>query len=76
MIPFEALFSLLVKMLVSFQIFVANPNKTKSVTKILARNKEKLIVFLNNFQPERTNDEQFLDEKTYLVKQIQDLKSP
>ncbi|VDD88072.1 unnamed protein product [Enterobius vermicularis] len=49
-----------------FKIFVANPNKTKSVTKILARNKEKLIVFLNNFQPERTNDEQFLDEKTYL----------
>ncbi|VDK76952.1 unnamed protein product [Gongylonema pulchrum] len=58
-----------------FQVFVANPNKSKAVSDILLRNKEKLVDFLTNFHTDRTEDEQFNDEKAYLIKQIQDMKS-
>ncbi|VDM14017.1 unnamed protein product [Wuchereria bancrofti] len=39
------------------------------------RNKEKLVEFLTNFHTDRTEDEQFNDEKAYLIKQIQDMKA-
>lgn len=55
------------------QIFVANPNKTKSITRILIRNQEKLVLFLSVFLSEREDDEEFLDEKVYLIKQIKEL---
>lgn len=58
------------------QVFVANPNKTQPIIDILLKNQTKLIDFLNNFQKDRTDDEQFNDEKTYLIKQIRDLKKP
>ena len=35
---------------------------------------EKLIEFLLNFHSDRNEDEQFNDEKTYLIKQIKELK--
>lgn len=57
-----------------FKVFVANPNKPKPITDILLRNKEKLIVFLNEFHSDRNDDEQFNDEKAYLIKQIKELK--
>lgn len=57
-----------------FKVFVANPNKPKPITDILLRNKEKLIEFLLNFHSDRNEDEQFNDEKAYLIKQIKDLK--
>ncbi|CAO3592739.1 unnamed protein product [Absidia cylindrospora] len=57
-----------------FKVFVANPNKNKPILDILIKNQEKLIVFLNNFHNDRQDDEQFNDEKAFLVKQIQDLK--
>uniref|UniRef100_A0A673M1N6 Calcium-binding protein 39-like n=1 Tax=Sinocyclocheilus rhinocerous TaxID=307959 RepID=A0A673M1N6_9TELE len=57
-------------------VFVANPNKTQPIVDILLKNQTKLIDFLSNFQKDRTDDEQFNDEKTYLVKQIRDLKKP
>ncbi|KAF6376000.1 calcium binding protein 39 like [Rhinolophus ferrumequinum] len=41
---------------------------------ILLKNQPKLIEFLSGFQKERTDDEQFTDEKNYLIKQIRDLK--
>uniref|UniRef100_A0A8C5HUZ3 Calcium binding protein 39-like protein n=2 Tax=Gouania willdenowi TaxID=441366 RepID=A0A8C5HUZ3_GOUWI len=59
-----------------FKVFVANPNKTQPIIDILLKNQTKLIEFLSNFQKERTDDEQFNDEKTYLIKQIRDLKKP
>uniref|UniRef100_A0A8C1J1N2 Calcium binding protein 39-like n=2 Tax=Cyprinus carpio TaxID=7962 RepID=A0A8C1J1N2_CYPCA len=59
-----------------FKVFVANPNKTQPIVDILLKNQTKLIDFLSNFQKDRTDDEQFNDEKTYLVKQIRDLKKP
>ncbi|KAM3914012.1 calcium-binding protein 39-like [Leptodactylus fuscus] len=59
-----------------FKVFVANPNKTQPIVDILLKKQTKLIEFLSSFQMERTDDEQFSDEKNYLIKQIQDLKSP
>ncbi len=56
------------------KVFVANPNKPKPITDILLRNKEKLIEFLSNFHSDRNEDEQFNDEKAYLIKQIKELK--
>lgn len=58
------------------QVFVANPNKPKPILEILLRNREKLIDFLTKFHSERTDDDQFNDEKAYLIKQIRELKSP
>ncbi|KTG02842.1 hypothetical protein cypCar_00021158 [Cyprinus carpio] len=59
-----------------FKVFVANPNKTQPILDILLKNQTKLIEFLGKFQNDRTEDEQFSDEKTYLIKQIRDLKKP
>ncbi|XP_033118756.1 calcium-binding protein 39-like isoform X1 [Anneissia japonica] len=56
-----------------FKVFVANPTKGKPVLDILVKNKEKLIDYLKAFHIERTEDEQFNDEKMYLVKQIREL---
>lgn len=58
-----------------FKIFVANPNKSEKVLKLLLRNKEQLIKFLKEFQvTQRLDDEQFNEERTYIIKQIKDLK--
>lgn len=57
-----------------FKVFVANPNKPKPITDILLRNKEKLNEFLTGFHSDRNDDEQFNDEKAYLIKQIKELK--
>ena len=56
------------------QVFVANPNKPKPILDILLRNKDKLVDFLTKFHTERSDDEQFNDEKAYLIKQIKELK--
>lgn len=55
-----------------FKVFVANPDKPKPILDILIKNQPKLIGFLNNFQQDR-EDEQFKEEKAYLVKQIEQL---
>ncbi|XP_013381857.1 protein Mo25-like [Lingula anatina] len=59
-----------------FKVFVANPNKPKPILDILLRNKEKLVDFLTKFHTDRSEDEQFNDEKAYLIKQIKELKAP
>lgn len=58
-----------------FKVFVANPNKPKPILDILLRNKDKLVDFLTKFHTDRSDDEQFNDEKAYLIKQIKELKS-
>ncbi|MEQ2178620.1 hypothetical protein GOODEAATRI_015938 [Goodea atripinnis] len=58
------------------RVFVANPNKTQPVLDILLKNQAKLVEFLSHFQTDRSEDEQFCDEKNYLIKQIRDLKRP
>lgn len=55
------------------QIFVANPNKSFEVQKILIANREKLLRFLPNFLADRTEDDQFTDEKSFLIRQIETL---
>lgn len=56
-----------------FKVFVANPNKEKPILDILQKNQDKLISFLTGFHTDRSDDEQFNDEKAFLIKQIQDL---
>jgi len=56
-----------------FKVFVANPHKVKPVHDILANNKNALIMFLQNFQNDREEDEQFKDEKAFLIEQISKL---
>ncbi|EGG23181.1 Mo25-like family protein [Cavenderia fasciculata] len=53
-----------------FKVFVANPNKTKPILEILTKNKDKLIIFLSQFHTDKEED-QFNDEKNFLLKQIQ-----
>ncbi|KAF2858847.1 Mo25-like protein [Piedraia hortae CBS 480.64] len=53
-----------------FKIFVANPNKSYDVLKFLIMNKDRLLKFLPRFLENRTDDEQFNDEKTWLLKTI------
>ncbi|KAK2175718.1 hypothetical protein NP493_712g00026 [Ridgeia piscesae] len=57
-----------------FKVFVANPNKPRPILEILLRNKDKLVDFLTKFHTDRSEDEQFNDEKAYLIKQIKELK--
>ena len=56
------------------QVFVANPNKPKPILDILLRNQDKLVEFLTKFHTDRSEDEQFNDEKAYLIKQIKELR--
>ncbi|EAU86979.2 mo25 protein [Coprinopsis cinerea okayama7 len=55
-----------------FKVFVANPKKPPQIEAILRRNKEKLLNFLKNFHNDK-EDEQFTDEKQFLIVQIQGL---
>ena len=55
------------------QVFVANPNKSEAVTKILQQNRTRLLNFLPVFLEDRTDDEQFQDEKAFLIRSINDL---
>lgn len=58
-----------------FKIFVANPHKESRVLEMLLRNKDRLIEFMSTFQTHRS-DEQFVEEKQFLVREIQRLESP
>jgi len=54
-----------------FKVFVANPNKSDEVKRILIKNKGRLLRFLPTFLEGRTDDDQFLDEKSFLLRQIE-----
>ncbi|RYO95397.1 hypothetical protein DL764_007715 [Monosporascus ibericus] len=56
-----------------FKVFVANPHKSVTVQKILLMNREKLLNFLSHFLEDRTDDEQFIDEREFLIKQIRNM---
>ncbi|CCL99916.1 uncharacterized protein FIBRA_01941 [Fibroporia radiculosa] len=55
-----------------FKVFVANPKKPPQIEMILRRNKDKLLTFLKSFHNDK-EDEQFTDEKQFLIVQIQGL---
>ena len=54
-----------------FKVFVAKPEWSPKVGEILFKNKEKLLRFLPRFLEDRTEDDQFTDEKSYLIRRIQ-----
>lgn len=56
-----------------FKVFVANPHKSVAVQKILLINRERLLKFLQHFLEDRTEDEQFIDEREFLIKQIRNM---
>lgn len=56
-----------------FKVFVANPHKSPAVQKILIMNRDKLLAFLSHFLEDRTDDEQFIDEREFLIKQIRNM---
>jgi calcium binding protein 39 len=58
-----------------FKVFVANPNKSVAVQRILINNRDRLLKFLPKFLEDRTDDDQFTDEKSFLVRQIELLPS-
>ncbi|CAM9153154.1 unnamed protein product [Choristocarpus tenellus] len=55
-----------------FKVFVANPKKPPEVTKILVKNKTKLIAYLENFHNSK-DDEQFKEEKILLTNTLSQL---
>ena len=58
-----------------FKIFVADPEKSYGVKKILIMNRSRLLSFLENFLSDRSQECQFSDEKAYLVRTIEQLPS-
>lgn len=64
------------RLLIHYQVFVANPNKSDEVRKILIRNRDRLLKFLPPFLEERApDDEQFSDEKAFIIHSIELLPS-
>ena len=60
-----------------FKIFVANPKKTREVTRILVDNKVKLVRYLETFHSEREkSDVQFRDEKWLVISTLENLTHP
>lgn len=53
------------------KVFVANPNKSVAVQRILINNRDRLLRFLPKFLEDRTDDDQFSDEKSFLLRQIE-----
>ena len=57
-----------------FKIFVANPRKDVKVVELLHRNQQRLLCFLASFLSEREQqDEQFREEKRFLVEEVRKL---
>mmetsp|Transcript_8220 Transcript_8220/g.33834 ORF Transcript_8220/g.33834 Transcript_8220/m.33834 type:complete len:394 (+) Transcript_8220:323-1504(+) len=57
-----------------FKIFVANPNKTTDVARVLTQNKHKLIAYLADFHTTDTqNDAQFLEERHLVLDTLRHL---
>ncbi|KAL6715164.1 Hym1p [Lecanora helva] len=59
-----------------FKVFVANPQKSDAVKKILIQNRERLLRFLPPFLEDRNDDEQFADEKAFIIRTIEQLPAP
>eukprot|EP01024_Parvocaulis_polyphysoides_P025708 TRINITY_DN2335_c0_g1_i1.p1 TRINITY_DN2335_c0_g1~~TRINITY_DN2335_c0_g1_i1.p1 ORF type:complete len:379 (-),score=50.84 TRINITY_DN2335_c0_g1_i1:491-1627(-) len=57
-----------------FKVFVANPKKPQPIVEVLVNNKSKLLKYLEDFLSEREEDQQFMNEKAVIIKEILDLK--
>eukprot|EP00298_Acanthocystis_sp_HF-20_P028207 c6802_g1_i1.p1 GENE.c6802_g1_i1~~c6802_g1_i1.p1 ORF type:complete len:234 (+),score=89.56 c6802_g1_i1:65-766(+) len=58
-----------------FKVFVANPKKPDQIKHILAKNQQKLVDYLSSFHNDK-DDDQFKEEKAFLIKEISNLQSP
>ncbi|KAF2455239.1 Mo25-like protein [Lineolata rhizophorae] len=56
-----------------FKIFIANPTKSPEVERLLINNKARMLKFLPTFLDDRRDDDQFLDERTFLLWQVNQL---
>lgn len=56
-----------------FKVFVANPNKPSTIRDILLKNRTKLIEYLKSFHADKDDDDQFVEEKKLLIREIQSL---
>ena len=58
-----------------FKIFVANPQKTREVIRILVDNRTKLIKYLDGLHKDReSSDIQFRDEKKLVISTLEGLE--
>lgn len=55
-----------------FKVMVANPRKSKPVSDILMKNRDKLLKYFDNFGID-CRDATFLDEKEFIVQEIESL---
>lgn len=55
-----------------FKVFVANPSKPAPVVEILAKNADRLMRFLSDFQIDR-EDEEFEGEKKVLTRVLREI---
>merc|ERR1712150_267083 len=58
-----------------FKVIVANPKKTYEIELVLWNNKRKLIEYMGIFR-EDIDDEQFISEKSLVIKHLEALKKP
>jgi len=58
-----------------FKVFVANPKKSEPVAQILARNRDKIINYLQNLNVDR-DDDQFTEERNILIGTLSKLQPP
>jgi calcium binding protein 39 len=59
-----------------FKIFVANPNKTDPVHRILFNNKDKLVALLETLRPMRQEDQKFPLEQQKIIAKLRQLPKP
>ncbi|XP_035899655.1 protein Mo25-like [Anopheles stephensi] len=57
-----------------FKVFAANPEKPKEIRELLLRNKQPIVHFLARLLPTMENDEEFVEEKAYVIDKIKQLK--
>ncbi|CDK25884.1 unnamed protein product [Kuraishia capsulata CBS 1993] len=57
----------------AFKVFVANPKKTKPVSDILIKNRDKLLVFLKEFDSGKKEDRSYVNEKEFVIGKIEEL---
>ncbi len=58
-----------------FKVFVANPKKTEPVAQILARNRDKLINYLQTLNGDK-EDDQFVEERNLLIATLGKMRPP
>lgn len=59
-----------------FKVFVANPNKSERVQKILFKNKDKLVKHLETLHSNKPDDQKFNEEQRKVIEKLRPLSPP